>query len=96
MLKVLEGFHHRLERRTIGMMAKLRSGGKWECPSVVKSMEAAELHPIRVYIKRQQMTIVEIVAFQPVYTLCMEEERMSGTRRLVRWWDQDAVNELGE
>ena len=54
------------------------------------------LHPIKVYIKRRQKTIVERVACSPVYALCTEGERMPGMTRMVLWWDQDGVNEPEE
>ena len=59
-------------------------------------MDAMGLHPIKVYIKRRQKTIVERVACSPVYALCKEGERMPGMTRMVLWWDQDAVNEPEE
>ena len=30
MLKVLEGFHHRSDRRIVGMTAQSTDGGEWE------------------------------------------------------------------
>ena len=39
------------------------------------------------------MNIAERVAFRHIYALCMEAERIQDTIRMVRWWDQDAVNE---
>ena len=59
-------------------------------------MEAAGIYPIGVYNNRRQMNIAEGVACRLIYALCTEAERMPRTSRLVRWWDQDAVNELGE
>ena len=52
MLKVLEGFHHREARRTMGMAKTHGAGGEWEYPPVVAEMEAAGIHPIRDYIRR--------------------------------------------
>ena len=75
------------------MTEKRRAGGEWEYPSIVETMEAEGIHPIGVYIWRQQATIVERVACCPIYELCTEVERITGTSRLVRWWDQDTVNE---
>ena len=43
-----------------------------------EAMEAAGLHPIGVYIKRQQITIEERMEFRPIYALCTEAERMPG------------------
>ena len=56
-------------------------------------MESLGLHPNRVYTKRLHTTIVERVAYRPVYAMCTEAERITRTIRFVRWWDQDAVNE---
>ena len=41
------------------------------------------------------MTILEKVAYRPIYELCAEAEKMLGTSRVVRWWDQDVVKEPG-
>ena len=59
-------------------------------------MDAAGIHPVRVYIKRRQTTIEERVDCPPVYALCTEGERMPGMIWMVHWWNQDAVNELEE
>ena len=96
MLKVLEGFHYQAARRITGMTEKRGAGREWEYPLVVEAMETAGIHPIGVYISRRQATIAERVACRPIYELCMEVERMTGKRRLVRWWDQYAVNEPKE
>ena len=58
MLKVLDGFHHWAARRITGMILKRGAGGEWGYPSAVKSMEAAGIHPIGVYIRRRQATIL--------------------------------------
>ena len=68
-LKVLTAFHHRASRRITGMAAKRGAGGEWEYPSVEEAMKATGLHPIWVYIKRQQAAIAERVACRPVYAL---------------------------
>ena len=39
------------------------------------------------------MTVEEKVACLPVYILYTEAERMLWTMCMVRWWDQDSVNE---
>ena len=62
-------------------------------PPVVAAMEAAGLHTVREYIRRKHATIVEKAAFRLVYELCVEAERLPGTIRMVRWWDQDVANE---
>ena len=43
-------------------------------------------------MRRQQATIVEKVAYFPMYEICAEAERMLGTSGMVIWWDQDMVN----
>ena len=93
MLKVLEGFHHRAVQQITEMTAKHGADGEWDYPSVVEAMEAAGIHPIGVYIRRREATMVEMVAYRPIYEMCMETDRITGTSRLVRWWDQDTVNE---
>ena len=56
-------------------------------------MEDAGLHPIIVYIKRQQTTIADRVDYHPVYVLCMDAGQMPGTSWLMRWCNKDVVNE---
>ena len=92
-LKVLEGFRHRAERRITGMMETRGAGREWEYPSVVAAMEAAGLHPIREYSRRRQAALEEKVACRLIYALCAKAEWMPGTIRMVRWWDQEVVNE---
>ena len=86
----------RAAQRITGMTAKRGAGGGWEYPSVEEAMEDTGIHPVGVYIKRRQTNISERVACRPVYALCTEAERMPGTSRMVRWWDQDAVNKPEE
>ena len=93
MLKVLMSFHHRVERRITGTTYKHGSGREWDYPEVEEAMDSVGVHPIGVYIKRQQTTITERVDCQPVYALCTEAERMPGMSRVVHWWYQDTVNE---
>ena len=95
-IMVLTAFHHRAARRITGMTAKRGAGGEWEYPAVEEAMDSAGLHPIGVYMNRNQATIADRVACRPVYAMCTEVERMPGTIRMVRWWDQDAVNEPEE
>ena len=92
-IKVLKGFHHQVAWWITGMTGKSVAGGEWEYPSVVEEMESAGIHLIRLYIRRRQETIAERVACCPIYEPFMEAERIPGTSWLVRWWDQDAVNE---
>ena len=83
MLKVLERFHHQAAQRITGMTEKRGAGVEWECPSVVEATEAEGIHLIGVYISRRQATIAERVSCRPIYELCMEAERISGTGWMV-------------
>ena len=96
MLKVLTAFHHWSARQITGMTAKCGACGEWEYPSVEEAMEDAGIHPIRVYIKKRQTTIVERVTCRHIYALCIEAEKKLGTSQLVQWWYQDTVNEPEE
>ena len=50
MLNVLEGFHRRVARRILGIIAKRVVDGKWKYPLVGASLEAALLYLIQEYI----------------------------------------------
>ena len=91
-LKVLTTFRHWATRRITGMTAKHGAGVEWEYSAVEEAMESAGFRPIRVYIKRRHTTIAERVYCRPIYALCTESEQMTGTKRMVLWWDQDAIN----
>ena len=52
-LKILEGFHHKVDKRILGMMEKLVADRTWDYPPVVTALEAAGLYPIQEYICRQ-------------------------------------------
>ena len=95
MLKVLERFHKHAARQVTGMMETCGQSWSGNTPVVVE-MEATGLHPIREYIRRRQVTIVENVACQPIYELCAEVKQITRTIRMMRWWDQDVVNEPEE
>ena len=56
-------------------------------------MDTAGIHPIRNYIRRWQVKISEKVSYRPISELYVETEWMRRTSRMVRWWDQDVVNE---
>ena len=63
---------------------------------VDEAVDSVGLHPIGVYIKGRQTTIAQRMAFQPVYALFTEADRITGTIRMVCWWDQDTVNKMEE
>ena len=76
MLRILEGFHHRSEKQITGMIEKRGAGRDWEYPLVVAAMEAAGIHPIREYIRRQKATISVMAACRPMYELSVKAEYM--------------------
>ena len=96
MLKVLEGFHHWEARHIMGMMGKRVAGGEWEYPLVVVSLEVAGLRSMYEYSWRLQVTMVAKVACRHIYELHTETERRTGTIRMIRWQDQDVVQEYEE
>ena len=96
MLKALPAFHRRMARRTTGMTTKRGAGGEWKYQAVEEAMDSSGLHPIGLYIKRRQKTIAKRVAWRPLYALWTEAERILRTSRMVRWWNQDAVNDSEE
>ena len=57
------------------------------------TMDASGLHPTGEYIRRRQAIIAEEVACRYIYEICVKAERMPGTIRMVRLWDQDVVND---
>ena len=67
------------------MTEKRGAGGEWEYPRVVAEMEATELHPVKYYTRRRQVTISEKVACHYIYELCVKAEQIPGTIRMVRW-----------
>ena len=69
MPKVLKEFHHKEARQITEKTENRGAGREWEYPLSEEAMEAAGLHPIGVYTKRQHMTIEERLACRPVYAL---------------------------
>ena len=60
-----------------------------------ESLKGAGMWPMKEYIRRRQATIAEYIANRPIYELCTGSERMPGSSRFLRWWDQD-INREGE
>ncbi len=89
MLKVLEGFHHRVARRITGRTARRLPNGEWRYPCVKKALRKAGLWSMREYIRRRQARMVEYLATRPIYDLCREIEALPGSARTMRWWEQD-------
>jgi hypothetical protein len=91
MIKTLESFHHKVARRTSGMMPKLLPNGEWHYPPLQRALDEAGLYPLRTYIQRRQETIARHIITRPIYQLCLiaavatEGEGNTCTR----WWTQD-------
>ena len=96
MLNILEVFHHRAYRNISGITEKGVADGTWEYPPVVAALEAAGLYTIQEYIRRRRVTIAAQVASLPIYELCIEADPSPGKIRIMRWWDQDVVQEYEE
>ena len=47
MLKLLEGFHHRVLRSIMGVTARRTTSGEWEWPPVTDDTDTARLCPIK-------------------------------------------------
>ena len=53
-LKVIEGFHHRLERSITGMMAWCTTIRGWDLPPVAEALYTAGIWPIKEYIYQRK------------------------------------------
>ena len=89
MMKVLEGFHHRVDRWIVEMMARRGDVGEWEWDLVEAALEAAWIWTMRDYVRRWKASTEEYVTDQPIYELCTGAERMEESSRFIRWQDQD-------
>ena len=47
MLEVLEGLHHRVERRTKVVTAQRKTSGEWEWPPVAEALETSGIWLIK-------------------------------------------------
>ena len=75
------------------MTARRVEDREWEYPPLSDAMEAAVMWPIKEYIQRWQSTIAAQVVFCTIYKMCIGVERMPGSSRMVRWWDQEVGRE---
>jgi hypothetical protein len=89
MLKVLKSFHHKVDRRISGKMARLSATG-WVYPPLFEAFDEAGLFPIQEYIRRRQDRLAVFVATRPIYARCQVAPGLSGSSsRLLRYWQQD-------
>ena len=94
MLKVIEGFHHRVARRITGMTARHTMIVEWEWTPVAEALDTTGICPTKEYIQRRQATVAAQVACRPIYELCTGAERIPGTSWFMKWWDQDVGQEV--
>ena len=84
MLKVLEGFHHRLSRRILGMTAQCTMVGELQWPLVAEALDTSGLLTIKDYIHGRQDTVAAQVECCPIYDLFTGAERMTGTSKFMQ------------
>ena len=49
---------------------------------------------MKEYIQRWKANIAAHISNQPIYELCTVEAKIPGSRRFMRWWYQDMVQEV--
>ena len=96
MMMVLEGFHHKISIHIVEMTDINRESREWEWDSVEAALKVACIWPIRKYVRSWQTTIAKYIAAIPIYKLCIGEERMEGSSRLLRWWYQEHPPQTGK
>ena len=69
MLKVIEGLHHWVAKRILGMTTQHTTGGEWEGPLMAEVMDTDGLWKIKEYIQRTQAIVTVQVDFRPIYEL---------------------------
>jgi len=88
MLKTLTGFHHRAARRITGMVAYRAPGGEWVYPPIDEVLKEAGMYTMEHYISKRRNRLVTYVATRPIYDLCCDAVRPSGSPNRMFWWDQ--------
>ena len=94
MLTLLDGFHHRCTRRIAGMAPKFDvRTNSWSKPPIEEAFALTKLKPLAEYIQKRQNHIAEYVALRPIYSLCTQSVRRSGSTNRTLWWTQPSVQE---
>ena len=89
MRKALEGFHHRVARQLTGKQPRyLPAEDRWVYPPIAEALEEAGLYTMEEYLSVRRNRLVDYVATRPIFNLCGSAERLSGSSRHQRWWDQ--------
>ena len=66
MMKILEGFHHSIARRILGVTVGKGEGGEWEWALVDATVEEIGIWTIREYVGRRQVKIIDYVLGIPI------------------------------
>ena len=87
MMPMLEGFHHMIERRILGMTARKVNVREWKWALVDAALEVTDIWQIREYARRRKSTIMVYAAGRSKYEICTGSDRMDGYNRfLMRWY----------
>ena len=94
MVKVLEGFHHKVLRQITGRQPKydVRTD-TWSKRPIFRAYEEAGVLPIVEYIHVRQMRIANYVATRPIYELCRNATWRPGSARRTLWWTQPKLQD---
>ena len=94
MVKVLEGFHHRVIRQIAGMQPKYDARtDTWTKRPIYRAYVLTGTTPIVDYIHTRQMRIANYVATRPIYDLCRNSTWRPGSAPRALWWTQPIVQE---
>lgn len=93
MLKILNGFHHRVARRLTGRQPFFsRREQSWIYPATERLLEETGMFTMEVYLQRRVSRLVEHIATRPLWDLCWDAPRRSGSPAgQMFWWDQPMV-----
>ena len=83
---VLGGFHHRVDRRLVGMQPLQGRYGVWVYPPLEEVMAEVGLQEVDTYISRRQNTVTQFIATRPIMGLCLAAYWIPGPRVSKRWW----------
>ena len=76
------------------MTARRTISKEWWWPTVAEALDIDGIFPIKKYIQRRQAIAEVQVSCRPIYDLCTGVDRVPGTSRFMRLWDQDVEQEL--
>ena len=70
------------------MTARRVDSRDWYWALVDAALEVTCIWPIREYLWSQEANIAEYVAGRLIYELCTFLERVEGSSKFLRWWNQ--------